>query len=257
MDNEKFLKILKKIKTTFLENKKVIDNCIKEEIENGNIISFENLINEIEITKKEIFEKKENKRENKQEIAIIYDGKPETTLNIIINSIYYENKTYFFAEGYELILAVLIELIKSVLMEFKIKNTIVLYQDIDIDVIAQNEDKFDNIIYIGDYFECEKIQRDFNKKILYNSYGHLKVLIDKEKYSNEYKELMKNTYKNNINVEYYNEFEEFLENITEKDTIIIYGNDDKLEEIYKKINKNNILKHSDFMKSYRFSYTQI
>lgn len=252
MNIDKFNKIIRQIKNTFSENKKVLENCIKAELKNGNIISFDSFINEIECAEKEVLNI--NNGDTKKNIAIIYDGRPETTLNIIINSIYFENKVYLYAEGYELISAVIIKLIENTLSEFKIENIINLYQNVNIEEISENEENYDKIIYIGDYFEYEKVQAFLKKEVEYNSYGHIKVFIDKNKYLNEYKELMKNSYKSNINVEYYSDFEDFLENVNEKDTVIIYEENDVLENLLKKVNTKKVLKHSEFMESYRFSY---
>lgn len=252
MNIEELNKIIKRIKNDFLENKKVIESCIKAELKNGNIVSFDSFINEIECTQKEVLNI--NNKEYKKEIAVIYDGRPETTLNIIINSIYFENKITFYAEGYELISTVIVELINKILEEVKIKGKFNLYHEIDIDDIIKNEEKYDKIMYIGDYFECEKIQGFLKKEIEYNSFGHIKAYIDKNKYLEEYKELMKSSYKNNINVEYYSDLEEFIDNVNNKDTIIVYEENEILDDIIKKINPKKILKHAEYMDSYRFSY---
>lgn len=250
MNIESFKKIVKQIKNTFLANKKVIEDCIKTELKNGYIVSLNSFIDEIDITEKELLNT--NLKSNKKSIAIIYDGKPETALNMILNSIYFENDISLYPEGYELISMVIIQLIIKTLEEFKIKDRINLFQELDVQLLEKND--YDNIIYIGDYFEYEKIQSFVKKEIEYNSFGFLKVYINKDKYLNEYKDLMKNSYKSNISVEYYEDIEEFSENVNSNDTVIIYEDGENLDIILKNINPKKILKHEEYMKSYRFSY---
>ena len=118
--------------------------------------------------------------------------------------------------------------------------------------IILNQNSYDKIIYVGDYFEYENEQYNFDKELEYNSYGFLKVYIDKTKYKEEYKELTKYSYKKNISIEYYENISEFIENVNKGDTIIIYESLENIDKTLKNIRPKKVYTHDEFLNSYKF-----
>ena len=222
MDINTFKKIINSIKDNFLANKKIIQEAINRDSENGYIVNFDNIVEEIRRSENDIIENSRSDIEN-QEIAVIYKGHPEVTIYNIIDSIFFNNKIHFCPEGYEIL------------------SNIIL-----------NQNSYDKIIYVGDYFEYENERYNFDKELEYNSYGFLKVYIDKTKYKEEYKELTKYSYKKNISIEYYENISEFIENVNKGDTIIIYESLENIDKTLKNIRPKKVYTHDEFLNSYKF-----
>ncbi len=251
MDINRFKQIILEIKNSFNENKKTIEEVFQQELENGYMLSFDECIKEIKRVEDDIVNEKINEENNKN-IAIIYNGSLEATINIIITSIYFNNKVDFYGDGCDLARTVIVELINLVLKdEFKIINNYSIIIEKWDEHLKENEDKYDKIVYIGDYFEYDNVKALVKKDIQYNSYGFLKAYIGSLKYQKNHRELAKKSYKNNIYIEYYSDRNDFIENVTENDTVVICEN---IEEISKKIKAKNILTSEEFLNNYKFSY---
>ncbi len=249
MDINTFKKIMNSIKDNFLANKKIIQEAINRDSENGYIVNFDNIVEEIRRSENDIIENSRSGIEN-QEIAVIYKGHPEVTIYNIIDSIFFNNKIHFCPEGYEILSTIIIELTNSILKEFKIEKKFIYIDNINNIILNQNS--YDKIIYVGDYFEYENEQYNFDKELEYNSYGFLKVYIDKTKYKEEYKELTKYSYKKNISIEYYENISEFIENVNKGDTIIIYESLENIDKTLKNIRPKKVYTHDEFLNSYKF-----
>lgn len=251
MNIDKFEKIICEIKKSFEDNKNIIKSAIKKELENGYMFYYDDCIKEVERAKSDILNGKIQEKTN-QEIAVIYDGKLDVTINIIINSIYFNNKIDFYSDGANIIRTVIIEIINNTLKnEFNIEKCFELITENYNQEIIENQSKYDKIIFIGDYFELNNIQNNINKEIVYNSYGFVKVYINSLKYKNEHTELVKMSYKKNIGIEYYYDINEFIENVREDDTVIIFEN---IDEISKKIKVRKIFTYNEFIDDYKFEY---
>lgn len=253
MDTNKFNKILKEIKSAFLLNKKILKDIINKELENGCIIDFDDCLNYIETITQDILEGKV-KEEKDKKIAIVYNGNPEVTIKSIIISIYFNNKLSLYPESYNIFVAGIVELINQVLKDFDLKEKIMIIEENQEEDLIYKQNEYSKIKYIGDYFECKNIEYYINREIEYNSFGFLKVYINRSKYKEEYKELMKYTYKRNISVEYFDDIEEILESVNKKDTVLIYEEKENLEIIIKKIKTKNIYTKENFYEEYKFLY---
>ena len=251
MDIKDFEKIILEINKELKNSINIINSAIEKDIENGYISSFDDILKEIDIASKNIIESKLDEKKQMQ-LAIIYNGNIESTINIIVNSIYFDNKVDFYGIGYDITKAVIIELINQILEnEFKIKNKFTIINENYNNLIIDNQEKYDKIVFIGDYFEYNNIQYRINKKIHYNSYGFLKVYMDEIKHKKEFKEMTKISYKRNISIEYYHDIDDFIQNVTENDTVIIF---DDIEDISNKLKAKKIYSYKEFIDNYRFSY---
>ena len=152
MDIDRFKKFIKELKDSFIFSKNIIEDAIKKELEYGHIISFEDIMQEINRAEEKVINYKE-KRKFEQKIAIIYKGVPEITLNTIITSIYYNDRIYLYSESYDVIESAIIELVNKVLENLNIKEKPIIFKENTIEDLIYNQKLFDEIIYIGDYFE--------------------------------------------------------------------------------------------------------
>ncbi len=253
MDIDRFKKFIKELKDSFIFSKDIIEDAIKKELEYGHIISFEDIMQEINRTEEKVINYKE-KRKFEQKIAIIYKGVPEITLNTIITSIYYNDRIYLYSESYDVIESAIIELVNKVLENLNIKEKPIIFKENTIEDLIYNQKLFDEIIYIGDYFEYNNVKYYVSENITYNPYGFIKVYINKINYKEEYKELMKCSYKRNISIEYYEDINDFIQNVKDTDDIVIYENKNITEEILGKINPRKLYTHEEFINNYKFSY---
>lgn len=251
MNIDKFEKIILELKNAFENNKEIIKSAIQKELQNGYMFYYDDCMQEINRAVKEILNGKISEKEN-QEIAVIYDGKLDVTINIIINSIYFNNKVDFYSNGANIIRTVIIEIINQTLKEeFNIEKGFELITENYNTKIIENQNKYNKIIYIGDYFEFNNFQNNTNREIIYNSYGFIKLYINSLKYKQEHTELAKMSYKKNIGIEYYYDIDEFIENIREDDTVVICEN---IDEISEKIKAKKIFTYDEFLSSYKFEY---
>lgn len=240
MENSEFKKVLKEINSGFYENKKIIDDAIKEELTKGNSINKEKLE---EIFKNfDIISNEEHNLENKN-IAVYYSGRPEVTLTYILDSIIYNNKITICTEEYNIINEVLITIILESIKKCKFKNEWIDYKtDYNEIYLRNNQNSFDKIIYIGDYFEYEKFRFFFKTTVEYNNYGYIKIFLDKSKYKDEYKKIIKYTYIENIYLEVYDDIQECIEESKEVDFIVVYIEDAKIaDKFQKELNAEKIL----------------
>ena len=73
--------------------------------------------------------------------------------------------------------------------------------------LKDNQNTFDKVIYVGDYFNFKNLQYYITTTMQFSSYGHIKVYAGD---SNIDSELTKFAYMNNIELEIYENFDEFF-----------------------------------------------
>ena len=118
--------------------------------------------------------------------------------------------------------------------------------------LRDNENEFDKIIYIGDYFEYERFKSFFKKKVKYNNYGYIKLFMDKTKYSEEYKKIVNFTYLENISLELYDDVDDFINESREEDFAVIFADFQLINKIQKGLRAEEILFNTFPYDSYKF-----
>ena len=118
--------------------------------------------------------------------------------------------------------------------------------------LRDNENEFDKIIYIGDYFEYERFKSFFKKKVEYNNYGYIKLFMDKTKYSEEYKKIVNFTYLENISLELYDDVDDFINESREEDFAVIFADFQLINKIQKGLRAEEILFNTFPYDSYKF-----
>lgn len=248
MENPQFKSLLKEIKEGIKINKNVIDKAIREELSKGVNVRIEKILEVIDS-----YEKVEVSDSENETFAVSYSGNPEITITYMIDSVLYNNKVILCANGSKIINEVLYTIFTESLNGCKLKNQWVDYNSNYNEIfLRDNQDKFDKLIYIGDYFEYEKFKYFFNKDVEYNNFGYIKLFIDKTKYQEEYKKIFKFTYLENIALEVYDDPDDFINESREQDYSIIFGDLEEINKIKRGLRAGTLLINAFPYDSYKF-----
>jgi len=230
MEEQKIKKLLKEIEGGFKDNKAIIKSALEKELENGNVIRYENLLCVVE--KYEDYINEKGIIYELKKYALVCSGNPEITLNVMLDSIIYDNTVTIACSGCKIINEVIYSIIKESIKTLKLKNTWIDYnEEYNEKYIKDNQNKFDEITFVGDYFEFESFKHGITTALNYNNYGYIKLYIDKTKYLDEYKKIMKYSYVENIFIDTYDDLYEFLSESKKEDFGIAYVEDEKIKEI--------------------------
>lgn len=248
MEKIQYKSLLKEIREGIKLNKNIIDNAIQEELSKGVNIKIEKIV--------EIIDSYENKEipipENKT-LAVTYFGNPEITITYMLDSVLYNNKVILCANGSKIINEVLYTIFTESLNGCKLKNQWVDYNSNYNEIfLRDNQDKFDKLIYIGDYFEYQKFKYFIKKNVEYNNYGYIKLFIDKVKYKDEYKKIFKYAYMNNIALEVYSDPDDFISESREEDYSVIFADLSEINQIQRGLRAGQILINAFPYDTYKF-----
>jgi len=248
MEKIVFNNLLKEINKGLKLNEKIINQALNKEMSKGNTVGLERITNILKD-----FENIEGKNEA-QSIAVCYSGTPEITVTYILDSILYNNKITLCVNEYKIINDVLITIIVESMQKLNIKNLWINYSSSYNEIyLRDNEKNFDKIVYIGDYFEYERFKYFFKKDVEYNNYGYIKLFMDKSKFKNEYKEIMKYAYIENIYLEIYDDIQEFINESKKVDFAVAYIADFKvINKLQKEIKSSELLVNNFPFDSYKF-----
>lgn len=248
MENTVFKSLLKEIKNGIKTNKNVLDKAIQEAMSKGEFISIDKLVDLIDSYADVQVDVPEGKN-----IAVTYTGKPEITLTYMLDSILYNNRVTLCTNGNKAITEILYTILNEGFVNLKIKNQWVEYDSNYNEIfLKENQNKFDKIVYIGDYFEYERFKVFFKKQVEYNNYGYIKLFIDKVKYSEEYKKIIKYTYVENIALEVYDDIDDFIRESREEDFAVIFADFQAINKIQKELKAEEILFNTFPYDSYKF-----
>ena len=248
MDKANFKLFIKELKNQLMINRNIIDKAINEEMSKGKCINFDKintLISEYENVDEFYNEKKI--------IAIRYSGMPEITMEYILDSIVYNNRITFCITETKILNNLLIEFAVDSLINCKIKNQWIDYQSSYNDIYLKDHQKFfHKIIFIGDYFEYQRFSGMMSRKIEYNNFGHIKLFLDKNIYSEEYKKIMEYAYKENLYIEIYNDVEDFINESRSEDFAIVFADFKTANQINRELRADEIMINAFPYDSYRF-----
>lgn len=248
METTIFKRLLKEIKDGINLNKNVLDEAIKEAMEEGESINLNKLIDLINS-----YENAKSEAREEKCIALLYSGKPEITLTYMIDSILYNNKVVLCTERNKTITEILYTIFNESLVNLKFKNEWIEYSsEYDEFFIRDNESKFDKIVYVGDYFEYEKLKSFFKKEPEYNNYGYIKLFMDKVKYQEDYKKIIKYTYVENIALDVYNNVDDFIRESKKEDFSVVYAESELADKIKNEAKSGEILVNTFPYETYKF-----
>lgn len=253
MNIEKYNKIANKILDGFNQNEEIIIAAFKTELQDyGHKIDIKFL--------KEILQEKPVEKEDIKDakIALYYAGNISVTLSFILLAIKNDFTITLFNERYNVFNSCLITIIEEVLRDLKIENSYFKYDEkYNEKFLVDNQNEFDKIIFIGDYFEYKNLKHYIKSEMIYNNFGFIKGFIQQEKYMDEYKEIMKYCYIHNIDMDFYTDENEFIEEVLEEDKIIILTYDGaKKESIKSKISSKDVSFEFPYDK-YKFDINEV
>lgn len=241
-------KVLNNIKTKLLENKEIIlklEQIDKQNFKNADKIDINKIISILEKYKeKSSIQSKINKN-----IILSYYGDPYLTIELCIQSIICNNKIILAIEDFMLgVNTILIEIVKQVLKERKINNTLFIVNLIKHQEIKQNINNINKIICIGNKNIYNYYKKENIPNIEFYPYKNILLYCDTE----ELQELQKSIYKygtvNNIEIEVIeigeNTLNKNIQNINKyakTDTIVVLTkNKNTIDEFKQKVKNSKI-----------------
>lgn len=254
MELIKYNRIIDGMLDGFKENEKIIIDAFKTELQDyGHNIDIKYLNNLLKDSKK--FPEINNINKN---IALIYSGNVDITMSFLLFALRNDLTITLFNERYGIFNTCIITILEEVLKELKIKNTYFEYgEKYDEKFLIDNQNKYEKIIFIGDYFEYKNLKHYIKKDIVFDNFGFIKGYIDKENNIEEYQKIMKYCYMNNIDMDFYTDKEEFLEEVNESDKIVIFSNNMKeIEELKSKLNNEDIICNEFPYDNYKFNINE-
>lgn len=248
MENTIFRNLLREFKVGIKSNKKTLDKLIQEAMSKGEVIEVNKIIDLVSSYENIQVDKPEGKK-----LAVTYSGKPEITVNYMLDSVLYNNRVTLCANNNKPITEILYTIFNESLINLKIRNQWVDYNSNYNEIfLRDNENKFDKIIYIGDFFEYERFKGFFKKEVEYNNYGYIKLFLDKAKYPEEYKKIIKFTYAENIALEVYDDVEDFINESRPEDFAVVFADFQLINKLQKELKAEEILFNTFPYDSYKF-----
>lgn len=193
-------------------------------------------------------------------IAIIYDGSVEITIESIIKVLYTHNNITLVPNLNLSINNCIVEIITQEMKKNKYNVNIEICDDIN--KIYSNQNMFDIAIFVGDKYEYKKFKTRFYKDVVYNPYGYISVYADSSDFKNILVQLDKIAYINNFGIEYYNEtnLEEVISKINEitfRNTVAIFTKDSKkATELIYKLKADKIFINKNPFEEYKFELNE-
>lgn len=255
---EKEYRLVVQMFSTYLESKKykLRDILIKEYEQKRNLIDFDD-INRILFY--EFADIETNINLDSKRICVVCSGAPDISLQIMLAALKNNIRVKFVALNYHDINNFFFEIYSDIMRDLKIPNTNFYYSEKWLEQDAMEKGKgFDKIVYIGNYFDYENfVYFAENKNVLFWNNNNIKVLMSREKNKEAYKEIIKFSYSNNIEIEVYEDEEEFLEELQEGEYALIYTEPEN-EARYVTSLKARIIRFNEFnIQNFKFKVNDL
>ncbi len=248
MEVKVFKRILQELKNSLSLNKNHIDKALYEDFSKKMPVNFEKIFQYIDkYDDVQIFP------EEKKNVAYVYNGLPEVTIELILDSIVHNNRTTFFIMSHKELNRIIIECAIEAVLNCHIQNT---WLDFNIDYneiyLKDNASSFQEVSFIGDYFEYKKIEQMIGKKVKYYNYGNIKLYIDMNEYGEELKKINEFCYKNAIALETFDDIEDFISSVKDEDYGIIYADINVINQMNRLARADEIMFNSFPYDNYKF-----
>lgn len=227
MEKVQFIKLLKEIKSEIKNSTSILNQILKEEFSRGNSVDLEKIFTILDDYENSEALIKENKK-----VAVYYSGNPQITVTYILDSIIYNNNITLCVKEHRLLNEALVSIIKNALSNCNIENKWIDYKSNYNEIfIKDNYNRFNKVVYVGDYVEYIQFKKFIKKDVAYNNFGFIKLFINQNEYKDEYKKIMNYVAKENIFVESYNDIQEFINESRDENFSIIFGDTTTLNTI--------------------------
>lgn len=178
-------KILKGFEEEFENNIALLVEKINQDYKTHHLkISIEELRNQIQRIKNEpieIIEEIDSKciKDGVGTIVTIYNGKPNITVEMILNSIKTHNRMILCMENEFETSKLLVELMKTVLYNNNY-NEFLISTTTDYDDICVCQENIDKIIFVGSKYDYINLRKKLYVDIEYNGYGYISLFYDND-----------------------------------------------------------------------------
>lgn len=249
MEKSVFVNLVKEIENGINQNKDKVNQALNKEVSKGNLITLDRVISALKYYKNVDGFFNEGKS-----IAVSYPGRPEITVSYILDSILYNNQITLCVNENKIVNDVLITIIVECMRRLNIKNMWINYNSTYNEIyLRDNENEYDEIVYIGDFYEYQMFKSFFKKEVEYNNYGYIKLLIDKSKNQDEYQKIMQYASKENVCLETYTDIDEFVNESKETDFSVAFINDFKdINKLQKEMRSEELLINTFPYDTYNF-----
>lgn len=249
MEKLVFVNLVKEIENGINQNKDKIDQALNKEVSKGNLITLDRVMSTLKYYKNVEAFFNEGKS-----IAVSYPGRPEITVSYILDSILYNNQITLCVNENKIVNDVLITVIVECMRRLNIKNMWINYNSTYNEIyLRDNEKEYDEIVYIGDFYEYQMFKSFFKKDVEYNNYGYIKLLINKSTNQDEYQKIMQYAVKENVCLETYTDIDEFVNESKETDFSVAFINDFKdINKLQKEMKSEELLINTFPYDTYNF-----
>lgn len=248
MEKTQFQELLKEINKEIEHNKEELNKVVQEEFSKGTNVSIEEIVKLINSYNEAKVVAPEGKS-----IAVTYSGNPEIAVTYMLDSILYNNKVVLFANGNKKLNELLYSIFSQSLIGCKIKNQWIDYNSNYNEILLKDhEESFNEIIYIGDYFEYMRFKNFFKKEVKYSNYGNIKLFINKDQYGDEYNKIIKFCDLKNISLEIYDDADDFINESREEDFAVVFADFKDVNKFQKLLRSGEILINTFPYDSYKF-----
>lgn len=232
----KIKKVLDSVYKSLESNKNTIEKMIKLDSEDGNELDFEKLKSIVKkyLDYKEIIKEEDIKSQRINgigNVAVVYDGRPDTTIEMAIKCLLTNNNVTFFPNLDMATTKCVLKIFEESMKEIGYNNTVIKCID-DTEELYDNQDDYDVAVLIGDKYEYYKFKQRFKKDTIYCGFGSIEVYCDDEFFEDEIDKINEFVFNNNYVMNYYDEKDitEAIKNINDAtiiDTVVIFTKDSK------------------------------
>ncbi len=246
-NKEKVNQILNKIKENLNKKNNILVKAFELDYKEWDIkFETEKFVELIEKIKEKEYLPKISKEEIVDgigKIVLICNQNPYLIFNFIISSIYTNNSVEIILENkFSATNKSIIALIKKSLEELKYDSNVISYLEVDNqEEVIQIQNKYDMLYYFGNKEDYIKFTKRIHIDSKFENFGEIYVYIDSKDFKEDFINIDKFGYLNEIKVEYYNnDFEEALNSINTRNnvnkiSVIFTKNIDKAYEFVKRV----------------------
>lgn len=255
MTDKEYKLIVQKMLVAFADSKAILTSAIQEEYDkNLNKIDFDSVV---QILSNYSNIEPDSTLDSKK-FAVVCKGDPEVTIQLLLTAIRNNINITLVTLNYHIINNCIFTLYDEIMQELKIPNTYINYSEdyFEQDIIEKSK-IYDKVIYIGSYFDYQNFEYfcDSENLLFWND-RNIKVLMNRDDYKEEYKDMVKYCYSNNIELEVYEDEDEFFEELTDGECAIIYTEED--EEQYLCKTNARIIKFNNFnIEDFKFNVNDL
>ncbi len=248
-----FKVIAKEIENGITKNRRIIEEAMNQENSKGNMINLNKII---KIVKRYEDTETDMTPENKK-VAVCFAGKPEITITYILDSIMHNNNVTFCISDNQIFNDMLIKLVVESIKNARFSNEWVNYNSNYNEVYLRDNLKYiDKIVYVGDYFEYQRLKSFLRTDVEYNNYGYIKIFINRAQNSSEYNDIVTYARRENIVLETYDDIDDFILESKDEDYSVIFGNKDEINRIKRELRSGELLINAFPYNSYEFKVSR-